>query len=96
MQFIDTHLHLQDYKTGFATDIVKEALIGGVDRLVCAATGMFDWDKVARFAKQYPGTVVRASPVVPARGQTGLAAVSARISGPLSGSADWRMRAGRH
>ena len=28
MQFIDTHLHLQDYKTGFATDIVKEALIG--------------------------------------------------------------------
>lgn len=60
MQFIDTHLHLQDYKTGFATDIVKEALIGGVDRLVCAATGMFDWDKVARFAKQYPGTVVPA------------------------------------
>ena len=36
MQFIDTHLHLQDYKTGFATDIVKEALTGGVDRLVCA------------------------------------------------------------
>ena len=60
MQFIDTHLHLQDYKTGFATDIVKEALTGGVDRLVCAATGMFDWDKVARFAKQYPGTVVPA------------------------------------
>ena len=28
MQFIDTHLHLQDYKTGFATDIVKEGLLG--------------------------------------------------------------------
>ena len=43
MQFIDTHLHLQDYKTGFATDIVRESLSAGVTKLVCAATGMFDW-----------------------------------------------------
>lgn len=60
MQFIDTHLHLQDYKTGFATDIVRESLSAGVTKLVCAATGMFDWDKVARYAKQYPGTVIPA------------------------------------
>jgi len=60
MQFIDTHLHLQDYKTGFATDIVRESLSAGVNKLVCAATGMFDWDKVARYARQYPQTVIPA------------------------------------
>lgn len=60
MQFIDTHLHLQDYKTGFATDIVTAAQKAGVNKLVCASTGMFDWDKVARFAKQYPETVIPA------------------------------------
>lgn len=60
MQFIDTHLHLQDYKTGFATDIVKAAQQAGVNKLVCAATGLFDWDKVARYAKQYPETIIPA------------------------------------
>ena len=60
MQFIDTHLHLQDYKTGFATDIVKTAQEAGVNKVVCAATGQFDWDKVARYAKQYPETVIPA------------------------------------
>lgn len=60
MDFIDTHLHLQDYKTRFATDIVREAQAAGVVKMVCAATGFFDWDKVARFAKQSPGTIIPA------------------------------------
>ena len=60
MKFIDTHLHLQDYKTRFATDIISESQNAGVTKMVCAATGFFDWDKVARFAKQYPGTIVPA------------------------------------
>lgn len=60
MDFIDTHLHLQDYKTRFATDIVQEAQAAGVIKMVCAATGFWDWDKVARFAKQYPAAVIPA------------------------------------
>lgn len=60
MKFIDTHLHLQDYKTRFATDIISESQNAGISKMVCAATGFFDWDKVARFAKQYPGLVVPA------------------------------------
>lgn len=60
MKFIDTHLHLQDYKTRFATDIISESLAAGITKFVCAATGSFDWDKVARFARQYPNTVIPA------------------------------------
>ena len=60
MQFIDTHLHLQDYKTGFATDILNSALSQGVEKVVCVSSLMEDWDKVAHFARTYSSSVVPA------------------------------------
>lgn len=60
MKFIDTHVHLQDYKARFATDIIRGALAAGVDKMVCAAVLQQDWDKVSRFYKQFPANIVPA------------------------------------
>lgn len=60
MEFIDTHIHLQDYKSRFATDIITDAIKNGVTKLICAAILQSDWDKVARYYKQYPNNIVPA------------------------------------
>lgn len=36
MDFIDIHIHLQDYKTNFAIDIVKKAQTLNYKKLLCA------------------------------------------------------------
>lgn len=60
MEFIDTHIHLQDYKQKCATDIIKAAEKAGLKKLVCAAVLETDWQRIAAFAEQYPETVVPA------------------------------------
>lgn len=60
MQFMDTHIHLQDFKTKNATDIVKTAQAAGVGRLVCVSAAEDDWGKAAAFARQYPDIVTPA------------------------------------
>lgn len=60
MEFIDTHIHLQDYKQKCATDIIKAAEEAGLKKLVCAAVLESDWQKIAALAEQYPEAVVPA------------------------------------
>lgn len=60
MEFIDLHIHLQDYKLNFATDIVKKAQKSGLKKMVCAGTSPDDWEQVAAWAREYPQTIVPA------------------------------------
>lgn len=60
MEFIDTHIHLQDYKQKCATDIIASAINAGCKKLVCAAVVEGDWRKIAVLAEQYPDIVIPA------------------------------------
>ena len=58
MQFIDTHIHLQDFKTRCATSVVKDALFSGVSKLMCVACVEEDWDKILHLYQDFPDVVV--------------------------------------
>lgn len=60
MQFIDTHIHLQDFKSNCATDIINQAQKSGVKKLICVSSVAADWAKVAEMAKEYAPFVVPA------------------------------------
>lgn len=60
MQFIDTHIHLQDYKSKSAPQIIAEARACGVEKLVCAAVVEADWPVIISLAEQYPRVVIPA------------------------------------
>lgn len=60
MQFIDTHIHLQDYKQKCATDIIEEMSEFGVQKLLCVSATEEDWEKVAILAQTNPQKVVPA------------------------------------
>ena len=60
MQFIDTHIHLQDYKTRSAPQVLAAAAAAGVRRVVCAAIREADWADVAALHEQNADTVIPA------------------------------------
>lgn len=60
MQFIDTHIHLQDYKQKCATDIIEEMSKFGVQKLLCVSATEEDWEKVAILAQTKSPKVVPA------------------------------------
>lgn len=60
MKFIDTHLHLQDYKTICATDIIQKAQEAGVEKLVSVAVVEEDWDIIAGYCQDYPDYIIPA------------------------------------
>lgn len=60
MQFIDTHIHLQDFKSNCATDIINQAQNQGVKRLICVSSVAADWAKVAEMATKFAPFVVPA------------------------------------
>ena len=60
MQFIDTHIHLQDYKSKSAPQILREAGQFGVKKFVCAAVVEADWDKIAVLAEEFPQQIIPA------------------------------------
>lgn len=60
MQFMDTHIHLQDFKTKNATDIIEDAAAFGVEKMVCVSAAEDDWGKAAALARQFPNRVVPA------------------------------------
>ena len=65
MDFIDIHIHLQDYKTNFATDIVKKAQTLNYKKMLCAGILEKDWDIVAKWADLFPDLIVPAFGVHP-------------------------------
>ncbi len=60
MQFTDSHLHLQDYKTKDAQQIIASLRSLGFVKVVCASTSPQDWQAVADFACLAPDLVVPA------------------------------------
>ncbi len=60
MKFIDTHIHLQDYKQKCATDIIASAKASGAEKLVCAAIVEKDWERIASLAESNPDFVIPA------------------------------------
>ena len=65
MQFMDTHIHLQDFKQKNATDIIKKSASIGMEKLVCVSSLEDDWPKIASFAKKFPSMVVPAFGIHP-------------------------------
>nr|QIM10615.1 hypothetical protein PlAlph_5070 [uncultured Alphaproteobacteria bacterium] len=60
MEFIDLHIHLQDYKANFATDIVKKAQKSGLKKMVCAGTSSRDWEQVSQLSERNPELIIPA------------------------------------
>lgn len=60
MHFIDTHIHLQDYKQRSATDIIASSIIVGVKKLICASVVEADWDKIIDLSLEYPDLIIPA------------------------------------
>lgn len=60
MQFIDTHIHLQDFKSRCATDIIKASISLGVKKMICASVIEEDWDKIASLYEEFPENIVPA------------------------------------
>lgn len=54
MLYIDSHIHLQDYKTQDVNNVVTAAQKNNVRFLVNASAHPQDWDKVTQLAIQYP------------------------------------------
>lgn len=60
MQFIDTHIHLQDYKSINATDIILQAPKTGCAKLICVSSVETDWEKVSAYYASNPQYIVPA------------------------------------
>ena len=60
MQFIDSHLHLQDYKTNNAPQIIADLRAKGFVKIVCASSTPSDWNQVADLAARYPDMIIPA------------------------------------
>lgn len=65
MYFIDTHIHLQDYKSINATDIIAKAKILNIKKLICVSAEEKDWPNVTQFFNAYPDVVVPAFGIHP-------------------------------
>lgn len=57
MKFIDTHIHLQDYKSSSAPQIIAVAQECGVRGFVCLSARESDWTKVLELSNVYPEVV---------------------------------------
>lgn len=60
MQFTDSHLHLQDYKTNNAQQIVADLRRLGFVRVVCASSSASSWKEVASLAVKWPDLIIPA------------------------------------
>ena len=60
MQFIDTHIHLQDDKSSNATDIILRAQYCGCTQMVCVSSRPSDWKQVASLSEQFPSVIIPA------------------------------------
>lgn len=60
MQFIDTHIHLQDDKSNNATEIINRAKEEGAVKLLCVAALEEDWGKIETLSKQFSEMIVPA------------------------------------
>lgn len=60
MQFMDTHIHLQDFKATNATNIINEGAKLAIDSFICASIIEDDWALIADLYEQYPHNIIPA------------------------------------
>ena len=65
MQFIDSHIHLQDYKLKDTPHFVSKLKRLGVEALICPSIGEKDWDIVLNFAMEKSLLIVPALGIHP-------------------------------
>ena len=54
MEFCDSHIHLQDYKTEDINNVIKNAALCGVTKFINVSAHPSDWGKVDEIAEKYP------------------------------------------
>ena len=54
MYYLDSHIHLQDYKTQEVKNVVNNAVKNNVMRFINLSSHPKDWDAVRNIAEQYP------------------------------------------
>lgn len=57
MQYLDSHIHLQDYKSHTAEEVLSEAAQNGVVRFVNPSSHHDDWQKVSALVEKYPQVI---------------------------------------
>lgn len=62
MQFIDTHIHLQDFKPDFAPRVLENA---EAKQLVLVSASTADFEKIAELIREYPDKLIGAFGVHP-------------------------------
>ena len=65
MQYIDSHLHLQDYKLNNALQFINQMHQFSLLGAICPATSEDNWEDVVRLAHQYPDFIVPAIGIHP-------------------------------
>ena len=65
MQFIDSHIHLQDDKIRNAQQIIAEMKKLGFVKAVCVSSHEQDWEKVAKIADENPEFIIPAFGIHP-------------------------------
>lgn len=58
MQFIDTHIHLQDVMSSNATNIINTARKRGCAKMFCVSARESDWVKIETLSELFPKTIV--------------------------------------
>ncbi len=61
MEFIDSHIHLQDYKTKDINNVIKNAILNGVTKFINVSAHPSDWNTIDIIASEH-------SPIIPAYG----------------------------
>ena len=65
MQFIDTHIHLQDVMSSNATDIVATAQHKGCEKMFCVSAQESDWQNLEKMAESFREMIVPAFGIHP-------------------------------
>lgn len=60
MNFIDTHVHLQDFTSENVKDILTTAFEVGLDKLICVGSKPDDWEMVESISSEYSKQIIPA------------------------------------
>lgn len=65
IQFMDSHIHLQDYNANNTTEIIQAAEACGVDKFIAVSSTEDQWADVLKLAQTYPNKIIPALGIHP-------------------------------
>ena len=65
MQFIDSHIHLQDYKEKNVQQIIKKMQTQSFKKIICVSSHPSDWDSIAEITNNNPDFIIPAFGIHP-------------------------------